>query len=259
MARKYYITDGYDFIGVDGTVVAQISKAKRFAFNDGQSFLQKQLQISPGWRLQRVFSTGKKYVITTAAQFVGTTSLISKEYATARAFRSAADAMAYIRNTPTLKRYIADPIILDDDFMLVDVPKPRQFTEEQLSTLGLAGMPTPAPRTRVNKTTLKQVYQESAGICALCGKPMTVWNRTIDHITPVSKGGKNNKENIRYVHKACNQMKGNLMDKDMYRAVSDIEAKHIYEDPTSQDAVRVMRAFVRGMIKYYKEAGYISA
>jgi hypothetical protein len=84
---------------------------------------------------------------------------------------------------------------------------------------------------------------------------MTQWDKSVDHIIPKSKGGKDNKANIRYVHKACNQMKGNMMDKDMYQVISNVEAKHVYEQPKSHEAMKLIRAYLRGLITEYKEAG----
>ena len=255
MSRKYYITNGCEFIGREGAIVPSLSEAKRFSFNEGQSFLQGQLKISPNWQMQKLFATGKKYVITTATQFAGRDSITCKYVEKAKQFNSAADASAYIRKHSELQRYISNPIITDDEFDAVDKPLRRTFTEEQLKILGVSA-DKPAPRTPINKSVKDQVYTESAGICALCGKPMTQWNRTIDHIIPVSKGGGNNKRNIRYVHKNCNQLKGNMLDKDMYNTVSSINAKLIYEQPDSQEALYVMRAYIRGIINQYKNKGW---
>ena len=258
MSRKFYICDGCEFVGLEGGVVSSLQQAKRFAFNDGQSFLQKQLKISPNWSLQRIFSTGKKYVVTTATKFVSNDVPTTKEFAQAKAFRSVADATAYIRNNKQLIKYIPEPIIVDDEFNEICTPDVRKFTIDQLKTLGFSGNKAD-PRRKIPRETLNQVYSESVGICALCGKPMTPWNRTIDHIIPKSKGGNDRKDNLRYVHKNCNQLKGNMEDKVLMSVVSDVSAKHIYEYPQSEDAMRMSRAFLRGIIDQYKAAGYFAA
>lgn len=53
-----------------------------------------------------------------------------------------------------------------------------------------------------------QAKMEMLGIkkCLICG---TGKNLTIDHIKPVSLGGKNNIENLQVLCSACNQIKGN--------------------------------------------------
>ena len=53
MPGKFYITNGCEFLGTDLKTVSSLKNAKRFTYNDGQSFLQKQLQVSPDWRLLR--------------------------------------------------------------------------------------------------------------------------------------------------------------------------------------------------------------
>lgn len=255
MPGKFYITNGCEFLGTDLKTVSYLRNAKRFTYNDGQSFLQKQLQVSPDWRLLKVFPTGKKkYVITTATKFVGTSAPVVDSYSAAKVFKSAADATAYIRKSTQLGKHIPSPVIIDDSFDAVAVPT-RQFTDEQLETLGLKKPDTPEPRHKISKSILSQVYTESAGICALCGKPMTQWDKTVDHIIPKSKGGKDAKSNIRYAHRDCNQLKGNLLDKDMYQTVSNVGAKYVYEQPDSPEAMRLIRAYLRGMIAEYKEMG----
>ncbi len=61
-------------------------------------------------------------------------------------------------------------------------------------------------------------------LCGICGQKMLygsykgiksqngsryAWN--IDHIIPLSKGGKDNKDNMQAVHVRCNRQKGNLI------------------------------------------------
>jgi len=46
--------------------------------------------------------------------------------------------------------------------------------------------------------------------CALCGKPFTDSNPpTIDHRTPRTRGGSDDRRNLQATHKRCNQAKGN--------------------------------------------------
>lgn len=258
MPGKFYITNGCEFIGADLKAVGSLKNAKRFTYNDGQSFLQKQLQVSSNWRLQKAYQTGKKkYVITNATKFVGSCAPVVDDYTAAKSFKSAADATAYIRKSKQLNKYIQTPLIIDDSFDAVSIPT-RQFTDEQLEMLGVKKQETPAPRHKISKTVLTEVYTNSAGLCALCGKPMTQWDKTVDHIIPKSKGGKDSKSNIRYAHRSCNQLKGNLLDKDMYQTVSNVGAKYVYEQPNSQESLHLVRAYLRGIINEYKQNGLIT-
>lgn len=77
------------------------------------------------------------------------------------------------------------------------------------------------------------------GICPLCKKsilnPLTQYNLytpnsmpTIDHIIPVSRGGKKGiRENGRVVHSICNLIRGNILDEEfnLEYHLSKIETK----------------------------------
>lgn len=69
--------------------------------------------------------------------------------------------------------------------------------------------------------TLRAVYEKDAGICYLCGQPCE-WNDfleredafvagdlypSIDHVQPLSKGGRHAWENVRLAHRRCNSLK----------------------------------------------------
>jgi hypothetical protein len=50
------------------------------------------------------------------------------------------------------------------------------------------------------------VIARDHGICWLCHQPGA---DSVDHVTPVSKGGTNDMTNLRAAHLDCNQSKGN--------------------------------------------------
>lgn len=58
----------------------------------------------------------------------------------------------------------------------------------------------------VDKRTLWSMYQ---GNCALCDQPVKLSRMTIDHITPLSKGGEHSYENTQPAHSLCNHVKSN--------------------------------------------------
>lgn len=76
---------------------------------------------------------------------------------------------------------------------------------------------------RDNGITLERLYQRSGGVCAICGG-VCDWNNfhvidgtfiadnnypSIDHIIPLSKGGKHKWSNVQLAHRICNTKKGN--------------------------------------------------
>ena len=57
---------------------------------------------------------------------------------------------------------------------------------------------------------LKIAWRRQGGDCALCGKPVALKDATIDHITPISRGGaKRDPANLQATHSKCNHRKGN--------------------------------------------------
>lgn len=64
-------------------------------------------------------------------------------------------------------------------------------------------------RIRFTPEERKEILNENSKICAHCGKKLTVENMTIEDIIPISRGGKNEKENFCCLCEACNKEKRN--------------------------------------------------
>jgi 5-methylcytosine-specific restriction endonuclease McrA len=63
--------------------------------------------------------------------------------------------------------------------------------------------------TTKQKITLKnELMNQQQGICPLCNTSLTISESTLDHITPISKGGQNIAQNIQLTHDLCNSKKG---------------------------------------------------
>jgi 5-methylcytosine-specific restriction endonuclease McrA len=63
-------------------------------------------------------------------------------------------------------------------------------------------------RKKISKKVRQYLYEHNDGHCVYCGRPFgkNVW-REIDHIIPVSRGGKNNIENLIVCCQNCNARK----------------------------------------------------
>ena len=57
----------------------------------------------------------------------------------------------------------------------------------------------------------KAILKSTGGICARCGKKLTTKTLRVEHIIPVSRGGKNDPENLTALCETCNMDKGNLL------------------------------------------------
>lgn len=69
-----------------------------------------------------------------------------------------------------------------------------------------------------------QIKMETA-YCCLCGKPIYKTKEyNIEHLQPVSRGGKNNLDNWGICHKKCNSEKGALTFEE-YRLWKELERK----------------------------------
>ncbi len=60
----------------------------------------------------------------------------------------------------------------------------------------------------------KIIYNKSNGRCELCGQRLLLSNMTLDHIVPLSMGGKDDMENLQASCFACNQFKSNILPDD---------------------------------------------
>lgn len=71
-------------------------------------------------------------------------------------------------------------------------------------------------RIKFSKTIRAEVLKRSNGRCAICGKPLSLDSSkdnyaTVDHIIPLSRGGKNELRNFQATCKKCNEIKTNIM------------------------------------------------
>lgn len=63
------------------------------------------------------------------------------------------------------------------------------------------------PYDRINPVKL---FNRDKGICGICKKPVTLEDSSIDHVIPLSRGGKHLWTNVQIAHKSCNAEKSNL-------------------------------------------------
>lgn len=63
-------------------------------------------------------------------------------------------------------------------------------------------------------------------VCYLCGGALDWDSAWIDHVIPVSKGGTNDPDNLRWAHPDCNRMKGDLALIDALGLMQKILARY---------------------------------
>lgn len=72
-----------------------------------------------------------------------------------------------------------------------------------------------------HKTRL-DVYYNAGGRCEMCGKPLSIYEFTIDHIMPISHGGTNDINNLACTCKACNTLKGHTAPDEFNQRITSI-------------------------------------
>lgn len=72
--------------------------------------------------------------------------------------------------------------------------------------------------------TKKYIYRKHGMVCYICGIRLTDQTKTIDHVKPLSLGGKDHKLNMRPCCLTCNKEKANIKIKDYTTTVLTYKA-----------------------------------
>lgn len=262
MKKRYMISNGNKYISIpeklkadsnnnDYIIVDAMYYAKRFTHQEALDFLYNKLGSAPNWGLRRVKKTasGKKYVITTGTNYVTNTcdSGITTNYDKVKWFRSQADAEAYMAKY----RNFENPVIVDEDGCTIELSARKTFTDEQLKIIGKTNEDKVSMRIIIPKTTRERVYENYNGKCAICGKQITFNDFTIDHIVPLSRGGKNEISNFQCACEECNKLKGSRMDNEFTTGLANILSYQIIQrkDESMDDLSNLLiRSIVRNKI-----------
>lgn len=252
---KYMITNGNQYIltstdssgMISWASTDDISFASAFKLSDANSFIKDKLRGESKWGIRKVYSrcSHRNYVITTGVNYVASGGTITPDYKNVKWFKSAADADAYINNHPNL---FDNAIIVDENGCTADVGERRMFTEDQLKIIGIDKTCKKTKRIVIPKTTRDIVYENGHGICAICGRPVMKNNFTIDHIIPLSRGGKNKISNYQIACSDCNRLKGGRMDNELTKSLASILYNQIQKSPNDEVSDILIRAIVRSKI-----------
>lgn len=265
---KFMITNGNEYIGAINpitnekdkrgyAVVDQMGYAAKFKMVNAQNFIKKELHGDSKWGIRKIANTcsKKNYVITTGVNYVtsSTNGLITADFSKVKWFRSVADADVFISTHPKL---FNNAMIVDENGCVADAGEKRTFTDEQLEFLGVKEMVKCEKRIIIPKSTREVVYENGKGVCAICGRPVGINEFTIDHIVPLSRGGKNEISNYQIACNDCNQLKSSRMDNEFLNGITTILSHQLSRNSRQDLEDILIRTIVRKKINTMEEMNY---
>ena len=82
-----------------------------------------------------------------------------------------------------------------------------------------------APRGAVNAKNLLRLLKHQGHRCAPSGRELTPKTAALDHIVPITRGGRHRIENIQALHKQVNRAKGTMTNAEFIGLCRDVAAR----------------------------------
>lgn len=144
-----------------------------------------------------ILTNGKYYIKTSKSGGIEKTDNIKE----AQVFYSCNRAMKKVFKAPVLCKgyYPYDTEDIEGD-KLKEKQKRRKYTVEER----------------------KIIYDKSNGHCQLCGRKIPFDSMTLDHVIPLSKGGKDTMENIQPTCSVCNRIKTDILPMEFMEKITEI-------------------------------------
>ena len=92
-------------------------------------------------------------------------------------------------------------------------------------------------RHSVKNGMRRQVFNIQNGKCSMCGDQLSFLHFTVDHVVPISKGGKNTLDNMEAMCDTCNQMKRDHLKRDFLLHIEKIY-KQNFEKTWRENEIR---------------------
>lgn len=74
-------------------------------------------------------------------------------------------------------------------------------------------------KTKANAIQLRQLLEQQGYKCALSGLTLEPDTAALDHVVPISAGGSDMADNLQWVHRDVNRMKGTMDQGEFLRLV----------------------------------------
>lgn len=245
MANKYYLCNNVLFLCGMGASCVSPSSGTHYKLSKAKGFIY----AHPGYSYFKVRSSnkGNDYVICTQIKLVGANFAVIDDFHNAKIFNSPEDAYGFLdENRSQIDSDIV--CVIDEKFNRIKRKTELLFIKP-VEKFDFDNMDS-SKRIVIPQHIRDHVYDKSNGICAICGKPISKYSYTIDHILPLSRGGTNVVENLRAVHGSCNKVKGNFTDDEM-----NILVRNIYQNNANNinSGVSMFRNMVRSLVRKYSD------
>lgn len=222
---------GWNLLDRDCDYKYSSDEATKFTYTSAAEYLQK-MPNKDGWNIRSISNTRKSCVITTCYLFVANSDGdITNHPKNALLFDSTAEAQNFLIMHP---RIFANPKILSENLKPVVISATSEKKGDD--------------RVVFSRHTRIEVYNKNRGICGICGGPVSSTNFTVDHIVPLSRGGKNEPSNYQLACEKCNKLKSNYKDDEFARGITNILANQLKKEENSDLADVLIRSIVRGKI-----------
>lgn len=249
---KYYIANNIQFLRGIGQFAPTPSGATHMKMADAQRAVNRSPD-SYMWYRTRTSSKGNDYVVTTRMKFLSNDDTTVNDIKKARVFSTPEEAYSHMESVlDYIDRDLR--VVIDDKFRHAkQMGKVTAVKNPVSSSDKFSGMDS-SERVLIPKAIKEEVYRRSNNTCEICGKPLSRFSYSIDHIIPLSRGGTNNIDNLRAVHPTCNKLKGNFTDTEMRKVVTNVYENTIAESAPSPQPISnadILRSCVRNIIQKY--------
>ena len=249
MSDKYYISCKVVFLNGMCEGATNPSSATHMKKSEAISIVASHPKYT--YHKSRHTAKGNDYVICTKMKFLGNDMNIVDTMGKAKTFNSVEDAFRYMDlHSDEFDEDLC--YVIDDKFTRKKRPNTVKEVAKDITPIDIFNCRddvNSSERVYIPIKVREEVYKKSGGICPICGKTLSKYTYTIDHVVPLSRGGTSEISNLRATHEDCNKLKGNFMDAELKANIEEIVCNSVYSAPNSDIVAKLLRCFVRGTLK----------
>lgn len=246
---RYKITNGNQYVKVIKSgyeLTNNLADATIFSHVEANRFFNIHKELKDAYKIRWLNKNVTLQCVITSGWLFATQAAPTRKQTKALEFKEIADVEVYLRKHKPFENCV----VVDELWNEIEMPEIRTFTDDQLKIIGVKPNVTAKKVKRIQIPTKDRikVYRDGGGKCALCGKHLTYEEFTVDHILPLSRGGKNNVSNYQILCDCCNKFKGNKTEDYLSARMTEIMSNQLFCNPDNDAADMMIRAIVRGKL-----------